>query len=118
MTKYAGRAYAILYINASIVQGSGLGPTAFAITASDLKTFDTNNLLSKFANGTYLIVGSSRHSDISAEMNNISKQAENNNLRLNARKLKEVIISRRKYDKQPTQKVAIKTREGKLNGRS
>ena len=82
MTKYAGRAYVILYINASIVQGSGLGPTAFAITASDLKTFDTNNLLSKFANGTYLIVGSSRHSDISAEMNNISKQAENFKLAL------------------------------------
>jgi len=40
MTKYAGRTSAILYINASIVQGSGLGPNSFAITASDLKTLD------------------------------------------------------------------------------
>ena len=52
MTKYAGRISAILYINASIVQGSGLGPTAFAITVSDLKTMDANNLLSKFADDT------------------------------------------------------------------
>jgi len=36
MTKYSGRTSAILYINESIVQGSGLGSTAFAITASDL----------------------------------------------------------------------------------
>src|SRR6218665_4045748 len=49
MTKYAGRTSAILYINASVVQGSGLGPTTFAITASDLETLDANNLLPKFA---------------------------------------------------------------------
>ncbi len=51
--------------------GSGLGPTAFAITASDLKTLDANNVLSKFAGDTYmyLIVESSRRVDIPAEIN-------------------------------------------------
>src|SRR6218665_624708 len=91
-----------------IIQGSGLGPTAYAITASDLKTLDANNLLSKFADYTYVIVGTSRRSDIPAENNNISKWAENNNLRLNTGESKEMVISRRrKYDKQPSQQVEI-----------
>src|SRR6218665_1579175 len=56
----------------------------------------------------YLIVGSSRRSGIPVEFNNISKWAENNNLRLNTGKSKEMIISRRrKYDKQPNQQVDI-----------
>lgn len=53
----------------NIVQRSGLGPTSFAITASDLKTIGANNLLYKFADDTY--IGSSIRSDIPAEMNSI-----------------------------------------------
>lgn len=53
-----------------------------------------NNLLFKFADDTYLIVGSSRLSDVLAELI-ISKWAKNNNLRLNTETSKEMIISRK-----------------------
>ena len=43
-------------INASIVQGSALGPPAFVITASDLIAKHSSNALNKFADDTYLIV--------------------------------------------------------------
>lgn len=53
-----------------------------------------NNLLFKFADDTYLIVGSSRLSDVLAELI-ISKWAKNNNLCLNTETSKEMIISRK-----------------------
>ena len=90
-----------------------MGPTAFVITASDLKTLDANNLMSKFADDTYLIVESIRRSDMPEEMNNISKWAENNNLCMNTGKSKEMIIFRRRsYDKAQSPSI---DRENKLN---
>ena len=38
VTKYEERISGILYINASVFQGSRFGPTAFTVNASDLKT--------------------------------------------------------------------------------
>jgi len=78
MTKYGGWISGILYINASVFQGSGFGSTAFTVNASDLKTLYSNNLLSKYADDMYLIVGSSRHDDIPAELDHISNWAASN----------------------------------------
>src|SRR6218665_2359827 len=82
-------------INASVFQGSGFGPAAFTVNTSDLKTLYSHNLLSKYADDTYLIVGSSRRD----KLDHVSNWAASNNLRLNPRK--------RKYDSQPKQNAYI-----------
>ena len=46
-------------ITASIIQGSSLGLAAYIVDASDLKTVHPENKIPKFADDTYLIVGSS-----------------------------------------------------------
>jgi len=43
-------------INASIVQGSALGPASFVFAASDLKAHSMNNSLKKYADDAFLIV--------------------------------------------------------------
>jgi len=45
-------------ISASIIQGLGIGPVAFTITAADLKPLRPGNSLVKFADNTYLVVSS------------------------------------------------------------
>ena len=47
-TKYRGLVSAIVGIIASIVQGSGIGPTAFDVGASDLHPIDQDNVIVKF----------------------------------------------------------------------
>jgi len=41
-------------INASIIQGSAIGPAAYVVNAGDLHTVTPNNQLVKFADDTYL----------------------------------------------------------------
>ena len=48
-------------VNASVVQGSALGPAAFIITASDLHPVYAHNKLVKYADDMYLLVGSGSH---------------------------------------------------------
>src|SRR6218665_453024 len=43
VTKYGGRISGILYINTSVFQGSGFGPTALTVNASDLKPLYSHN---------------------------------------------------------------------------
>jgi len=50
----------IAYINASVVQGSGFGPSSFDIVASDLHPLLVQRMqvciLAKYADDTYLII--------------------------------------------------------------
>src|SRR6218665_2958998 len=48
----------IAFINASIVQGSVVGPASYVIVASDLKPIHRNNKMMKYADDTYLLVAS------------------------------------------------------------
>ena len=48
-----------LAINASIVQGSSIGPVSYVINASDLRTICLTNKLFKYADDTYLVVPAS-----------------------------------------------------------
>ena len=59
--------------DASIIQGSVIGPNAYVINASDLKTFDTDNSLDKYADDTYLIVPASKSHTIMAELDHVSR---------------------------------------------
>ena len=83
-----------LPINASIVQGSALGPILFALNSVDLKAVTAGNKIHKYADDTYLIVPASNSSTILMELENVSRWAENNNLKLNCNKSLEMIVSR------------------------
>src|SRR2546426_741941 len=83
-----------LPINASVVQGSALGPVAFIINATDLNVVTPDNKLHKYADDTYLIVPSANSQSISAELAHISGWAEENNLKRNTSKSLEMVVCR------------------------
>ena len=43
----------------SIIQGSSIGPAAYAVSAGDLRVADSGNKLVKFADDTYLVIPAS-----------------------------------------------------------
>ena len=48
-TKYGEVTSAMRAITASIVQGSGIGPASYVVTAADLQTLNPGNLMVKYA---------------------------------------------------------------------
>jgi len=91
-TKYSGLIFTIARINASIAQGSGIGPTAYDVGASDLHPIDQANVIVKFADDTYLISASENRDTMHAELQNIDAWATRNNLRLNKSKPREMVV--------------------------
>ena len=96
-TKFNGTVSATKPINASIVQGSGIGPLAFVITASDLKPKFVGNHLNKYADDSILIVPSINTNSMSEELVHVANWAKINNLKLNFSKTKEIITRRPKF---------------------
>jgi len=43
-----------LPVNASMIQGSGIGPVCYIFNASDFKPFNRTNIILKYADDTYL----------------------------------------------------------------
>ena len=76
----------VLGINASVIQGSGLGPISFVYNASDLHPLNAANKICKYADDFYLIVPSSHSHTIPSELENIANWAKDNNLKLNKSK--------------------------------
>ena len=91
-TVYRGQTSTLKSINASIIQGSGIGPALYVVNAGDLKAVAPRNRLVKFTDDTYLIVPASDVDSRSAELNNIEAWAMMNNLALNRSKSKEIIF--------------------------
>ena len=91
-TKFNSIISAFLEINASFVQGSVIGPTAYVCNASDLHPVHAENSLNKFADDTYLIAPSSNSHTVPRELEHISEWAHANNLILNTAKSMEMII--------------------------
>jgi len=98
VTKFKQSLSRELSINASVIQGSGLGPCSFIICASDLHPIHPNNHLLKYADDMYLLVGSSMKQTILTELNHISTWAKHNNLSLNQSKTYEMIVSNKGYN--------------------
>lgn len=92
-TKYAGRSSTLAPIQASVVQGSGLGPASYIITAADLHPIVTGNRIFKFADDTYLVIPASNAYSCSDEIQHIQSWAADNNLKLNQSKSKELIFT-------------------------
>src|SRR6218665_2427489 len=82
----------IAEINASIIQGSVVGPPSFVIVASKHHF----NLMTKYADDTYLMVGSRNVGTVIEEFSNIQAWASRNNLRIHPNKTKEMIVYRRR----------------------
>jgi len=85
-------------IFASVIQGSGLGPAAFLVTAADLRPTHEGNELLKYADDTYLVVptaAANTHTACTDELSHIEAWAARNNLQLNTVKTKEIIFRSR-----------------------
>ena len=90
--KVDGAESTLKLINASVIQGSAVGPASYAVTASDLKaTYDMNKLV-KFADDTYIFILASCSDTLSAEIDGVEHWARTNNLQLNRAKSKEIIF--------------------------
>ena len=81
-----------LFINRSIVQGSGVGPVLFIIFAADLRTLSTLNIVSKYADDTTLISPQNADICITAEFSNLVTWSECNKLAINFSKTKELVF--------------------------
>jgi Reverse transcriptase (RNA-dependent DNA polymerase) len=79
-------------INASVIQGSGIGPASYVANSGDLRVMTIGNQLVKFADDTYLMVPAGKVDSRSPKLNNIEAWAQDNNLTLNRLKAKEIIF--------------------------
>ena len=95
----------MLPINASIVQGSGIGPASYVVNAADLRTTTPGNRIAKYADDTYLIIPACNVQSRANELDN-EAWAKVNNLRLNRHKSVEIVVTdgrrRRLVDSPPT----------------
>ena len=78
-------------ITANVIQGSGIIPTAFVVNAGELKSLITENVICKFADDTYTIIGTSSVNIRTRELDNIQAWAQNDNLKLNRSKTIELV---------------------------
>src|SRR6218665_4089628 len=62
----------IAIINASIVQGSVIGPPSYVVAVSDLRQRSALNCLMKYADDTYLLVGSNNISTVGNDFAHIN----------------------------------------------
>jgi len=95
ITSFEGATSSSCVINASVVQGSALGPAGFIIMASDLHPANKMNKLLKYADDMYLLVAGNNSNTIQIELDRIAGWADENNLRLNPKKTSEMVIRRR-----------------------
>lgn len=91
-TAFAGEISSYASIQASVIQGSGLGPAAFLITAADLRPLHSENRIIKYADDTYLIVPACNTDTSCGELEHIREWANRNNLTLNRTKTKEILF--------------------------
>jgi hypothetical protein len=84
----------MIEINASIIQGSGMGPILFVITISKLKPIHPANEMVKYADDSNLLVPSENSELVKTEIDHISEWAEACNLKLNQAKTQEMIVRR------------------------
>ena len=89
-TKYDGKKSQSLNINASVIQGSAIGPASFVIVGSDLQPLIKSNKIIKYADDIYLIIPAINNSSCAEEVENIEKWGKTNNLQLNHLKCEEI----------------------------
>ena len=94
-TKYSGKISTCANVQASVIQGSGLGPATYLVTAADLRPVHRGNKVVKFTDDTYVIVivpAEENRETCATELSHVTDWAERNNLRLNCAKTKEIVF--------------------------
>jgi len=91
-TNFKGEQSDSQQITASIIQGSGLGPSTLVVNAADLVPKNGNNTLVKYADDTYLVVPADSISTRQDELHDIEQWSLANNLKLNCSKSLEVEV--------------------------
>ena len=110
--RFGGETSAFADINASVIQGSALGPASYVVNAADLRPVHDGNALVKFADDTCLIIPADKHQTAEAELKNVESWAEANNLRLNQSETVELIVY--KPDKKKGRKDISDARPGQV----
>ena len=93
-TSLSGNSSQSIGINASIVQGSVLGPTLFNINSADLSPLSPSNRYFKYADDAYLLVPASNSASIPMEILHHQTWASSCNLKLNPTKTSEIVCKR------------------------
>jgi len=91
-TIFNGVISSTLKINCSIIQGTGMGPAMYLISASDLKPQHSPNAMAKYADDTYLLVPASSSHLANSEVDHVIDWAEIHNLHVNMAKCTEMIL--------------------------
>lgn len=91
-TKFGNEVSEFRKIMASIIQGSGIGPASYVVTASDFHPITPGNSMDKYADDTYLVIPAANADSCAAEIAHIEDWALNNNLRLNRTKSAEIVF--------------------------
>lgn len=79
--------------NVGVVQGSVVGPASYVFGASDLQPVHPFNILVKYTDDSYLLVGFSCLDTVTDELTHITGWAKENNVCLNTSKTREMIIT-------------------------
>ena len=76
------------------MQGSGIGPTLFTFCIIDLQPLGATNHICKYVDDSSLLVPEKCDIDISEELQNVHKWADENKLKINLAKTKELVFHR------------------------
>jgi hypothetical protein len=79
-------------INASVVQGSAGGPGMYITGTSDLRPVNDVNKLQKYADDTYLLIGSNNIDSAQPELQHLQEWAKSKNLHINKSKTREMAV--------------------------
>jgi hypothetical protein len=82
----------MLEITASIIQGSAFGLVSYVVISSGLRTVTPGSEVLKYADDTYLLVPASNVESRVAELDNVERWANANNLKLYRAKTTEIIL--------------------------
>jgi hypothetical protein len=74
-TKFGNEVSEFRKIMASIIQGSGIGPTSYVVTASDLHPVTSGNIMDKYADDTYLVIPAANVDWCAAEIAHVEEWA-------------------------------------------
>ena len=89
-TVYEGEVSEFQKVNASVIQGSSIGPSSYDVVASDLHPVVEQNKLVKFADDFDLIIPGCNVDSRGQELDNVQTWSVANNLQLNRQKSKEI----------------------------
>jgi len=93
-TRFNRQTSDVLEVNASIIQGSAIGPALYVVNAADMHTVTPGNSLGlmKYADDTYLVIPVGNVDNRDKVSANIDAWAKVNNLTLNASKSVEIVF--------------------------